>query len=274
MPEGDTVSRAAARLSAALAGHPLVRSDFRVPHLATLDLRGRVVLDVVPRGKHLLTRVEGGLTIHTHFRMDGSFPLFRTGAAWRGGPDWQIRLVLANDTWTAVGYRLPIVEVIPTAREQHVVGHLGPDILGPDWDLDTASARMLSDPARPVGEALLDQRNIAGVGNLYRTEALFRSGVSPWTAVGEVPDLPGLLEIARRLMLANRDGVAQRTGALRRGQARYVFDRRGRPCRRCGTPIQMAAQHMSAGARRTYWCPHCQPAPSGRSSPILVSTDG
>src|ERR1700712_2391380 len=121
-------------MHAALAGRVLTTSDFRVPALATTDLTGRQVLEVVARGKHMLTRLEGGLTLHTHFRMEGSWRLFPAGQAWHGGPDWQIRLVLANQDWQAVGYRLPVVELIESSTESEVVGHLGPDLLGPDWD--------------------------------------------------------------------------------------------------------------------------------------------
>lgn len=259
MPEGDTVYLAATRLRTALVGKVLSRTDFRVPQLATVDLTGRSVLDVVPRGKHLLTRVQGDVTIHTHFKMDGSFRLFRPGQRWTGGPAWHIRLVLGNDTWTAVGYRLPVVEVLPTSRESDVVGHLGPDVLGPDWDRDRAVENLLREPDREIGMALLDQRNLAGVGNLYRTEALFLRGVSPWTPVALVPDLLALVELCRRLLLANRDRWEQSTtGALHRNASHHVFERQGRPCRRCGTKIRSADQGPPGAARLSYWCPNCQ----------------
>jgi endonuclease-8 len=262
MPEGDTVYRAANRLRSALAGKVLSRSDFRVPQLATVDLTGRRVLDVIPRGKHLLTRVEGGLSIHTHFRMDGSFRLFRTGDRWNGGPTWQIRLVLANTDWTAVGYRLPVVELLATDRESDVVGHLGPDVLGPDWDLGRAVANLGLSPDREIGLGLLDQRNLAGLGNLYRTEALYLQGVSPWTPAGAVGDLAALVTRARRLILLNVDRPAQTTtGASRRSEAHHVFERQGRPCRRCGATVRVADQGPQGEARRTYWCPTCQPGP-------------
>ncbi|MDT7545702.1 MAG: endonuclease, partial [Actinomycetota bacterium] len=122
MPEGDTVWLAAQRMRDALAGRVLTTSDFRVPQLATTDLTGRQVLDVVPRGKHLLTRIEGGLTLHTHFRRDGTWHLYRPGDRWRGGPDFQVRVVLANAEWVAVGYRLPVVELLQTTDEPMAVG--------------------------------------------------------------------------------------------------------------------------------------------------------
>src|SRR5580658_3282541 len=152
MPEGDVVWRTARQLHGALAGRVLTASDFRVPRYATTSLAGRAVTETVPRGKHLLTRVEGGVTVHTHLRMDGSW---RIGPA--SGPpprDYRIRLVLANAEHRAVGYLLGIVEVLATAAEDQVVGHLGPDLLGPDWDAAEAVGRLLADPERAAGEAL------------------------------------------------------------------------------------------------------------------------
>src|ERR1700733_13966504 len=163
MPEGDSVWHAAKRLREALAGRVLTRSDFRVPRYATTDLTGREVTESLSRGKHLLTRVEGGVTVHTHLRMDGS---------WRIGPlarypsrDHRIRLILANREQQAVGSRLGIVEVLATAAEDRAVGHLGPDLLGPDWDADEAVRRLQAEPARPAAEALMDPRNLACIGN-------------------------------------------------------------------------------------------------------------
>jgi endonuclease-8 len=263
VPEGDTVWLAGQRLHDALAGRVLTTSDFRVPQLATTDLTGREVLAVVPRGKHLLTRIEGGLTLHTHFRMDGSWHLYRPGDRWRGGPDWQVRVVLANADWVAVGYRLPVVELLDTSNESQAVGHLGPDVLGPDWTTQEAVRRLLADPDREVGLALLDQRNLAGIGNLYRVEMLFLRGLTPWVAVGDVPDLAGLIELGRRLMLANRGRVEQiTTGSKKRGETHWVFERQGRPCRRCGTTIASSEQGDPPYQRLTYWCPHCQQGPA------------
>lgn len=269
MPEGDTVWLAAARLREALVGQVLTRTDFRVPQLATVDLAGRHVLSVTPRGKHLLTRLEGALTLHTHFRMEGSWHLYRPGTPWSGGPDWQVRAVLHTEPWQAVGYRLPVVDLVPTADERELVGHLGPDVLGPDWDQDEAVRRLLADPRREVGMALLDQRNLAGLGNLYRTEVCFLRGVSPWTAVADVPDLPGLVRLAQRLIAANRGRWEQSTTGRLRGETHWVFERDARPCRRCGTRIRKAEQGEAPYARVSYWCPHCQPGPG--PSPAAVA---
>ena len=263
MPEGDTVWLAGRRMHEALADRVLTTTDFRVPQLATTDLTGRRVLEVASRGKHLLTRVEGGVTLHTHFRMDGTWHLYRVGERWRGGPDFEVRVVLANEEWVAVGYRLPVVELIETSAETSVVGHLGPDVLGPDWDTDEAVRRLLTDPEREIGMALLDQRNLAGLGNLYRIEMLFLRGITPWVRVGDVPDLRALVELGRRLMVANKGHVEQiTTGSRKRGETHWVFERTGRPCRRCGTPIRSAEQGDPPYQRLTYWCPHCQLGPT------------
>ncbi|MGH3657575.1 MAG: DNA-formamidopyrimidine glycosylase family protein, partial [Micromonosporaceae bacterium] len=192
MPEGDTVWLAGRRLHDALAGRALTRSDFRVPRLATTDLSGRTVSEVVSRGKHLLTRLDDDLTLHTPVRMDGTWRLYRHGERWRGGPGWQVRVVLENDRWQAVGYRLPVVDLLPRAREGDAVGHLGPDLLGPDWDAEEAVRRLEGHPERELGQALLDQRNLAGIGNLHKSEVCFLAGLTPWTPLGGVRDLPAV----------------------------------------------------------------------------------
>ena len=259
MPEGDTVWRAGRSLDDALAGRALVRSDFRVPQLATANLAGRTVTEVVSRGKHLLTRIDDDLTLHTHFRMDGTWRLFRPGERWRGGPGWQVRVVLENTDWQAVGYRLPVIELLARTREGDAVGHLGPDLLGPDWDPDEAVRRVLAAPDRELGQALLDQRNLAGIGNLYKAEVCFLERVSPWTPVRDV-DLPAVVDRAHRLLDANKSMVHQvTTGDPRRGARHWVFERAGRPCLRCGTPVASAEQGSPPYQRITYWCPRCQP---------------
>jgi endonuclease-8 len=266
VPEGDTVWLAAKRLHDALAQRVLTRSDFRVPQLATADLAGQTVVEVASRGKHLLTRTDAGLTLHTHFRMDGTWHLYRPGARWSGGPAWQVRAVLENDDWQAVGYRLPVVELVRTGDEQRVVGHLGPDLLGADWDESEALRRLRARPERAIGPALLDQRNLAGIGNLYKTEALYLCGLTPWTPVADVPDLEQVVRRAYRLLQANKDHWQQTTtGSTRRGEDHWVFERAGRPCRRCGTRIVEAMQgepEHPEQARISYWCPRCQTGPA------------
>ncbi|GAA4492510.1 Fpg/Nei family DNA glycosylase [Actinoallomurus oryzae] len=256
MPEGDVVWAAARRLHEALAGRVLTRSDFRVPRAATADLTGRSVLEVVSRGKHLLTRVEGGLTVHTHLRMEGTWRIRPASAP--VPRDHRVRLVLANAEWQAVGYSLGVVELLRTAQESRAVGHLGPDLLGPDWDPAEAVRRLREDPSRPIGEALLDQTRLAGIGNLYKAETLFLRGVDPWRPVGEVDDLDGMVELARRLLDANKARVDQSTtGTKRPGDTTWVYGRR--TCRRCGSRVRRADQGGPARERVTFWCPTCQP---------------
>ncbi|WP_329545176.1 DNA glycosylase [Streptomyces sp. NBC_01356] len=272
MPEGDTVWQAARRLHLALAGKVLIRSDLRVPRYATADLTGRTVLDVTPRGKHLLTRIEGGLTLHSHLRMDGSWKVYANGQRWSGGPTHQIRAILGTADRTAVGYRLPVLELLRTADEDRAVGHLGPDLLGPDWDPDSALENLLRDPVRPLGEALLDQRNLAGIGNVYKSELCFLLGVTPWLPIGALPadraaHLPAL---AKKLLESNRDRPARNTtdlgaqghSATVRDQNLFVYGRAPRPCLRCRTPIRAADQGDGSRERPTYWCPTCQAGPA------------
>jgi endonuclease-8 len=275
---------AAKRMHTALAGAPLRRGELRVPRLAATDLAGRTVSEVVPRGKHLLIRFADGWTLRTHFRMDGSWHIYRPGARWRGGPAFAVRAVLANDQWECVGYRLHDLDLVRTEHEDQLVGHLGPDVLGPGWGLDEALRRLRAAPDEQIGVALLDQRNLAGIGNLYKVESLFLTGVHPWARVADVADLAGLVERARTLMLANREHPEQSTtGSLRRGEDHWVYGRKDRPCRRCGTPVLLGDQGPDLQERVTYWCPRCQAARSpidpaartgepGRPRPLVGST--
>ncbi|MGW1229502.1 DNA-formamidopyrimidine glycosylase family protein [Streptomyces sp. NPDC001478] len=277
MPEGDTVLQTAKRLHGALAGQVLTRTDLRVPRFATADLSGREVLEVAARGKHLLTRVEGGLTLHSHLRMDGAWRVFAQGERWRGGPAHQIRAILSTATHTAVGYRLPVLELLRTQDEEQAVGHLGPDLLGPGWDPDLALRNLLAAPERPLGEALLDQRNLAGIGNVYKCELCFLARATPWLPVGELPPRTAALLVttAKQLLEANRDRpVRITTAAVRSGTGTgpaprprrpvddlWVYGRAHRPCLRCRTPVRTAEQDN----RPTYWCPHCQTGPAPHS---------
>ncbi len=277
MPEGDTVWRSARRLDQALSGNLLTISDFRVPEYAEVDLTGQAVVETVSRGKHLLTRLPE-LTIHSHLKMEGSWHVYKAGSPWRS-PGFQARVVLATTSWQAVGFRLATLHVIPRDQEDSLVGHLGPDLLGPDWSAPEAVTRVSARPDVAIGEALLDQRNLAGIGNLYKAEALFLLGVHPSTPVGEVDVLPQLVDKAHRLLVLNKERPEQTTtGNTRRGQRHWVYGRAGQPCRRCGTPIAAATlatgadQDRTAGlvssvdnpsqARISYWCPSCQPAPA------------
>jgi endonuclease VIII len=191
--------------------------------------------------------------------MEGSWRIYRRGRRWTGGPEHQIRAILGNQQWTAVGYRLAIVELLRTDAESEAIGHLGPDVLGADWDVDEAVRRLCEAPERTVGEALLDQRNLAGIGNLYKSELCFLAGHHPRTPVGAVDDLDRIVDRAHRMLFLNRDRVEQATtGDLRRGRQHWVYRRDRQPCRRCGTRILVDQQGPEGQERTTYWCPTCQ----------------
>jgi endonuclease-8 len=192
--------------------------------------------------------------------MDGSWYLTRAGARPRRHPEHMIRAQLGNTEWTATGYRVHDLKLVRTEHEDELVGHLGPDLLGPDWDPERAVANLLRAPEVAIGEALLDQRNLAGIGNLYKCEVLFMRRVHPETPTGEVGDLAGLVELAQRLLRANRDWPEQSTtGRTGRGEDHWVYGRRNEACLRCRTPIRYAEQGTPPYQRATWWCPTCQP---------------
>ena len=256
MPEGDTVYRTAVNLNAALAGRTLTRCDIRVPAFATVDLTGETVESVVSRGKHILMRV-GEYTLHSHLKMEGSWHLYRHGAKWFR-PEFQARAILGTEEVLAVGFDLGTLDVLRTADEAQAVGYLGPDLLGDDWDPAQALANLISDPAREVGLALLDQRNLAGLGNVYRAELCFarhpadsagRRGVEP----------EKLVELAWRLIDANKDRAIRTTTGRLTGQRLWVYGRAGKPCFRCDTPIERGQLGDSQlQLRDVWWCPSCQ----------------
>ncbi|MDQ1595314.1 MAG: endonuclease, partial [Arthrobacter pascens] len=276
MPEGDSVWRAAHQLHGALAGQKLTASDFRVPRFATLNLRGWTVGEVVPRGKHLLMRLVGPgderLTIHSHLKMEGSWQVYPPGGRWRK-PGFTARCVLRTPVADAVGFSLGLLEVIKTSEEDKAVGYLGPDLLGPDWDPEEAERRVASAPGVPIGVALLDQRNLAGIGNIYRCEACFLSGIHPASPVSAVADLPALFADAKQLLEANL-GPGRRTTVLNargtpvgRAAGRpgyWVYRREHQPCLRCRTPIRHGVLGRAVPHRAS---PH-------RASPASVSTSG
>lgn len=261
MPEGDTVKQAALRLERTLAGQRLTATDFRVPRLATVDLSGGVVTASLARGKHLLTRIDADQqwTLHTHLKMEGAWQVYRAGQRWRR-PAHTARVVLTTLDHQAVGFSLGVVELVARDREDDVVGHLGPDLLGPDWDAVEALRRLRADPERPIVEALLDQRLLAGVGNVYAHELCFLAGVHPELPLAEVPALDRMVRRAHQMLLLNVDRVERTlTGDTRRGETTWVYGRRGAPCRRCGTRVRQALRGEPGHERTTYWCPTCQP---------------
>lgn len=260
MPEGDTVYRTARSLDQALHGSILTGCDIRVPAFASVDLTGQIVHEVVSRGKHLLHRV-GTTSIHSHLKMEGAWHLYRPGTRWQR-PAFQARIVLETPEWVVVGFELGVLELVPTRSEAEVVGYLGPDLLGVWSAADTAAAtdRLAARSEQPVIVALADQRHLAGLGNVYVNELCFLRGLLPTRPVAEVLDLAGLVQLARRLMLANKDRDERTTtGNLRSGARLWVYGRAGQPCRRCGSRIQRGRLGRSElELRDTYWCPRCQ----------------
>jgi endonuclease-8 len=258
MPEGDTIHRAAGRLRPALEGAELVRFD--APRLVGDRPRpGEWIESVRAEGKHLLVEFSGGLTLDTHMRMTGSWHLHRTGERWRKGAHL-MRALIEVPGWAAVCFAAPVVRTFPTARlaaRSSPVSHLGPDLCVPGADVDTCLARMgqlgLDDVS--VAEVLLDQRVANGVGNVYKSEVCWARRIDPATPLRLVSDEQRreLIETSARLLQANL-GSGPRT-TVAGGLA--VYGRRGRPCRRCRTPIRVARQGELA--RVTYWCPSCQP---------------
>lgn len=278
MPEGDTVWRTATRLHQALGGKPLVEADLRWPEISTADLAGRTTLQVVSRGKHILHRIEGGLTLHSHLKMEGQWRVEATPtlkAGWRRNPD--LRALVAAHDWTALGLRLGMLDLVPTTREADLVGHLGPDLLGPDWDPDLAVTNLLAADV-PIGQALLDQRNLAGLGTLWVAETLFVERIHPWTTARNLgPDVvERLVARAHRFLEQARHNVVQSsTGSYRKGETAYVHGRSGRPCRRCGATVRVAMIGEPMRERTMFYCPACQggngPTDDGRAQRPLGS---
>lgn len=258
MPEGDTVWRTAHHLHEALAGRELTRTDFRVPAFATVDLSGEVVDEVVSHGKHLLIRTPTH-SIHSHLKMEGAWHVQRLETPWRR-PGHSARAVLENDEWQAIGYSLGIIEVMALDDEPAAIAYLGPDLLGPGWDLDEAVRRVTADPERPVFLALLDQRNLAGFGNEYANELLFIMGLAPHRPVGEVADVRRLISRGQRMLDVNKARVERSfTGSTRTGEDRWVYRRERARCRRCGARLMTGKLgDRPTTERDTFWCPQCQ----------------
>jgi endonuclease-8 len=268
MPEGDTIFRTAEVLRATLTGRRITAARAqprpglrRVPDLSRLI--GATVDRVEARGKHLLIGFDNGLTLRSHLRMSGSWHRYRPGEPWRR-PMHQASAILETAESVAVAFNTPVVELLTDAELRHStpLRSLGPDLLSRSFDLDEALRRLRERDAEELGNALLDQRAIAGIGNVYKSEVAFLQGLDPWSPVGSFEDAPlvGALRAARRLLQANTGGGARvTTGSGRRGQGLWVYGRAGRPCRRCGSVIRSGRQ--GGLARLTFWCPRCQPRP-------------
>jgi endonuclease-8 len=263
MPEGDTIWRSAGRLHEFLAGRAVTRFASTLPRVAAearrLRVLGSTVSSVEARGKHLLMRftTRPPAALHTHMGMTGSWHLYRPGSRWRK-PEHLARVVVETAEAVAVCFAPPTVEWLRAADEiaQPALAGLGPDVVAPEFDGAAALGRLRARPDVSVAAALLDQRALSGIGNIYRCEALFACGVDPFAAVGSLADdvLDRVVTTARRMMRASVAGTARLAG----GRAAYgVYRRAGRPCRRCGTIIR--ARRHGTPPRTLYWCPACQP---------------
>ena len=250
MPEGDTVFHTAEVLRKALVGHTLTRCDVRVPRYATVDLSGLVVDEVCSRGKHLFIRV-GPASIHSHLKMDGSWRITSRAAR----VDYRVRIILETSEIRAIGIDLGVLEILERDHDGDVVNHLGPDLLGAGWDSRTAADSLIATPDRPIAEALLDQRVMAGIGNVFCNELCFLSGHLPTAPVKAITDPHRLVVRARDMLWVNRLRWNRcTTGDTRPGRQLWVYGRRGQGCRRCGTLID----YDDSGERVAYWCPVCQ----------------
>jgi endonuclease VIII len=260
--EGDTLARIATVLGETLVGQRVEAAQAR-PGSAALDrVSGTTIESVEARGKHLLIGFDNGLTLHTHLGLHGSWHRYRPGEAWRR-PRARAAAILQTPRTVAVAFDAPTVELLDTrALDLHPrLRRLGPDASAADFDFEAtlASLRAPANAERAIGDALLDQRIVAGLGNVYRSEVCFIERVDPFAPVGSLEDrtLRRLLETGARLLRANRDGGARVTTALGTPGNLYAYGRTRRPCRRCGTLI---VSRLAGANRRAYWCPRCQPS--------------
>ncbi len=274
MPEGDTILRTAHTLHRALSGHVVTRFESVLPRLTRVDadrpVPGRLVARVEARGKHVLIWFSGDLVLRTHMRMHGSWHIYRPGERWQR-PRADMRIVIETAAMHAVAFSVPVAEL---ARADDIargpaLAALGPDLLAPDFDAVEAVARLSARRGVAIADALLDQAALAGIGNVYKSEVLFAAGVSPFTDVADLDGevLTRIVGLAHRLLRVNVDdgrrpgglataGARRTTGRLDPAARLWVYGRGGRPCRRCGAPVQRAVQ--GPHARGTYWCARCQ----------------
>jgi endonuclease-8 len=275
MPEGDTVYRAARTLNAALAGQVIKRFETGLAQLAQVDrehpIAGRTVERVTAIGKHLLMMLSADLVLRTHMRMNGSWHIYRPGERWQQ-PRQAMRIAIETADWVAVAFNVYAAEFVHSdALDRHrPVATLGPDLLG-DFNRDEALTRVHAQGTRPIHEVLLDQRVMAGIGNVYKSEILFLSRIHPDTPSSALSDddWTGVMDLARRLLKANvaessgpgietYRGLRRTTGRMRPEERLWVYSRGGRPCRKCATAI--SSRKDGDGARVTYWCSRCQVA--------------
>lgn len=272
MPEGDTIFRAARTLNRALAGQEVLSFDSEYAHIARQQdespVTGRTVEKVEARGKWLLMYFSGDLILATHMLMKGSWHVYRRGERWQMGRQ-HMRIHLQVKEYEAVAFRVPVAQFYnsQTLARDSAIPKLGPDILKDNFSSDEAAARLRAHPEGEVGDVLMNQKVVAGIGNIYKSETCFAAGINPFRLVNSLTDeeIQKLLFQARRLLKANvveggsgggYEGLRGTTGSLDRGAKMWVYKREGRPCRRCGERILMRKQGLNA--RSTYWCPQCQ----------------
>ncbi|MGA2812965.1 MAG: DNA-formamidopyrimidine glycosylase family protein [Candidatus Acidiferrum sp.] len=282
MPEGDTLFRTARTLHRALAGELVTAFDSVLPKLTRVDfdsgITGRTVEKVQSQGKWLLTHFSGDLILLSHMLMSGSWHIYRPGEAWqRRAVD--MRIVLKTEKIWAVAFNVPIAEfhTSDTLRRREGLRKLGPDILAPQFDPPQSIASLRANGDLEVGVALLTQSIIAGLGNIFKSETCFASGVNPFRLINtlRVDEVNRLVSTARKFLLANAAetsgdrittyaGLRSTTGRAHGDERLWVYGRRGEPCRQCGTPIESRKQGIAA--RTTFWCPCCQPMPAATSA--------
>ena len=266
MPEGDTIHRAARTLHAALAGKVVTRFETAFAQLARRDheapVAGRTVEAVEAAGKHLLMHFSGDLHLRTHMRMNGSWHIYRPGERWRMRRS-DMRIVLETAEWVAVAFNVPVAEFHDSRalERQEDLLRIGPDLIGAEFDEEEALRRIRERPSEEIADVILNQRVVSGIGNEYKSELLFMARIHPFRKVADVTgeELRQLLQLARKVMVANvemRSGARITTFSLNPAETQYVYGRGGKPCRRCGTPVEYAKQ--GPNARGTYWCRRCQ----------------
>ncbi|MDR1800200.1 MAG: hypothetical protein LBR19_10045 [Bifidobacteriaceae bacterium] len=265
MPEGDILRRVAIRLSQALTGYPLTYCRFRWPTLGGVDLTGQVIEQIEAYGKHVLMHLDTGFTLRTHLRMDGAWIVEKAAsggqpAAGSRAGSWQARAVLGTVRWIAIGHKLGMADLLRTRDVGRLLGPLGPDVMAPGFDAVAAAARVTAQGERGIGATLLDQRVVAGIGTIYMAESLFHWRVRPNRPANQVPDVPGLLTYASKIL---RRSVMARTptatGDTTRGHESLVHGREHQPCRRCTTPIEVMRVGQPPLDRPAFYCPSCQP---------------
>jgi endonuclease-8 len=263
MPEGDTVRRLADRIGARFVGECCTRSFARDPRVVHLDLTGSKLLEADAVGKWLLLRFDDGRTVYGHLRMDGRWDLGRRSSA----PEWQRRLEVEFESGWMTAVDMPVIGVVATIDEHSVVGHLGPDLCAPGPpDIEAIVARLVEQPDRPLAGAVLDQRNVAGFGNIYAVETPFIAGVSPFQPVGSIDGLDLLVRAGSALIRTNAERGPQNTTGRRLHEAHHwVYGRRRQPCPWCSTRLDGMSERESPWQRVTTWCPSCQAVADQRS---------